>query len=116
MSPSSTVSQTAAGSSPVSRAFYSIVSVAAFLGNTLVALVFIFDKKLLKKSYNKLIFSLAIIDVLTAVSLIKNPAFVLGDSFPYPTGPVLGELFCRLIWAGAGRCSSSWWYSPSTSV
>lgn len=100
-SPSSAVSQTVSGSTTASQVIYSIVSLVALLGNTLVILVFIFDKKLLKKSYNTLIFSLAIADVLTAMSLITNPAFVLGDSFPYPTGPVLGELFCRLIWSRA---------------
>ena len=97
--PSSTVSQTAPGSTPASQVIYFIVSIVALLGNTLVIVVFIFDKKQLKKSYNKLILSLAIADVLTAFSLITNPAFVLGDSFPYPSGPVLGELFCRLIWS-----------------
>ena len=99
VSPSPTVSQTARGNTPASQIIYSIVSIVALFGNTLVILVFIFDKKLLKKSYNKLIFSLAIADVLTAVNLITNPAFVLGDSFPYPSGPVLGDLFCRLIWS-----------------
>ena len=100
-SPSSTVSQTAPGSTPASQVIYSLVSIVALLGNSLVILVFIFDKKQLKKSYSKLILSLAIADVLTAVNLITNPPFVLGDSFPYPTGPVLGELFCRLIWSRA---------------
>ena len=98
-SQSSTISQTAPGSTPASQVIYSIVAIVALLGNTLVILVFIFDKKQLKKSYNKLILSLAIADVLTAVSLITNPAFVLCNSFPYPSGPVLGELCCRLIWS-----------------
>lgn len=99
MSPSPTVSRTVSGSTPTTQVIYAIVSIVALLGNTLVILVFIWDKKLLKKSHNKLILSLAIADVLTAVNLITNPAFVLGDSFPYPTNPVLGELFCRLIWS-----------------
>ena len=101
LSPSSTVSQTAPGSTLASQVIFVLLSVVAFLGNSLVVLVFIYDKKLLKKSYNKLIFTLAIADVLTAVTLISNPAFVLGDSFPYPTGPVVGEVFCRLIWSRA---------------
>ena len=71
------------------------------LGNTLVILVFVWDKKLLKKSYNMLILSLAISDVLTAFLLITNPAFVLGDAFPYPTNHVLGDIFCRVIWSRA---------------
>ena len=78
---------------------YSIICTIAILGNTLVILVFVWDKKLLKKSYNLLILSLAIADVLTAITLITYPAFVLGDSFPVPTNSVLGEIFCRVIWS-----------------
>ena len=78
---------------------YSILATIAIIGNTLVILVFIQDKKLLKKSYNMLILSLAIADVLTAIILITNPAFVLGDAFPYPTNPILSEIFCRVIWS-----------------
>ena len=48
-----------------------------------------------------LILSLAISDVLTAILLVTNPALVLGDLFPYPTNPVLGEIFCRVIWSRA---------------
>ena len=78
---------------------YSIICTVAILGNTLVILVFVWDKKLLKKSYNLLILSLAIADVLTAITLITYPAFVLGDSFNVPTNPFLGEIFCRVIWS-----------------
>ena len=84
---------------PVLQAVYSMISVVAILGNTMTILVFIFDKNLLKKSHNMLILALAIADVLTAVQLITHPAFVLGDAFPYPTDPVLGEIFCRIIWS-----------------
>ena len=80
---------------------YSILATIAIIGNTLVILVFIQDKKLLKKSYNMLILSLAIADVLTAIILITNPAFVLGDAFPYPTNHILSEIFCRVIWSRA---------------
>ena len=99
ISPSPPPSKPAYAITPLSRAIYSIVSIVAFLGNTLVILVFVWDKKLLKKSYNVLILSLAIADVLTAVTLITNPTFVLGDSLPYPTNRVLGEFFCRVIWS-----------------
>ena len=99
MSPTPPSIQNVDGISPLSQATYSIISAVAFIGNTLVILVFVWDKKLLKKSYNKFILSLAIADVLTAINLITNPAFVLGDEFPYPTSPFLGEIFCRLIWS-----------------
>ena len=89
------------------RTFYtkttnSIIALVALLGNTLVILLFVVNRKtLLKKSYNILILSLAISDVLTAFLLITNPALVLGDSFPYPTNRVLGDIFCRVIWSRA---------------
>ena len=94
-------SKEVAGISAATQVTYSIVCTIAILGNALVIMVFVWDKKLLKKSYNLLILSLAIADVLTAISLITNPAFVLGDAFPYPTNPVLGEIFCRVIWSRA---------------
>ena len=87
------------GITTFTRATYSILATIALVGNTLVILVFIWDKKLLKKSYNMLILFLAISDVLTAIMLITNPAFVLGDAFPYPTNHVLGDIFCRVIWS-----------------
>ncbi|XP_078375596.1 QRFP-like peptide receptor [Oculina patagonica] len=87
------------GITTFTRTTYSILAVVGLIGNTLVILVFVWDKKLLKKSYNMLILSLAISDVLTAILLITNPAFVLGDAFPYPTNLVLGDIFCRVIWS-----------------
>ncbi|XP_078372574.1 QRFP-like peptide receptor [Oculina patagonica] len=87
------------GITTFTRTTYSILAVVGLIGNTLVILVFVWDKKLLKKSYNMLILSLAISDVLTAILLITNPAFVLGDAFPYPTNPILGDIFCRVIWS-----------------
>ena len=76
-----------------------IISIFAFLGNTLTILVFVRDKKLLKKSYNAFILCLAIADVLTAILLITSPGFALGDLIPRPTNPVLGEIFCQVIWS-----------------
>ena len=91
--------QSAPGITTFTRTTYSILATVAVVGNTLVILVFVLDKKLLKKSYNMLILSLAMSDVLTAFLLITNPAFVLGDAFPYPTNHVLGDIFCRVIWS-----------------
>ena len=76
-----------------------VISILAILGNTLTILVFVRDKKLLKKSYNAFILCLAIADVLTAILLITSPGFALGDLIPRPTNPVLGEIFCQVIWS-----------------
>ena len=91
--------QPALGITTFTRTTYSILATVAVIGNSLVILVFVWDKKLLKKSYNMLILSLAISDVLTAILLITNPAFVLGEAFPYPTNHVLGNIFCRVLWS-----------------
>ena len=94
-----TTSPPPVGITTFTQTSYSILATIAIFGNAFVILVFIQDKKLLKKSYNMLILSLAIADVLTAIILITNPAFVLGDAFPYPTNPILSEIFCRVIWS-----------------
>ena len=46
------------------------------------------EKKLLKKSYNILILSLAITDALTSICLVTNPAYIYGDLFSYPKSPL----------------------------
>jgi len=92
-------SSTAPGITAFTQIAYSIIATVAFFGNILVISIFLRDRKLLKKSYNMLILSLAIADVLTAILLITNPAFVLGDAFPYPSNHVLANIFCRVIWS-----------------
>ena len=92
-------SQPLLGITNFTRFTYSILSIVAMIGNTLVILVFVENKKLLRKSYNILILSLAVSDVMTALLLITNPAFVLGNVFPYPTNHVIGDIFCRFIWS-----------------
>ena len=78
---------------------YSLIASVAFIGNMLVISFFWRDPKLLKKSYNILILSLAIADVLTAICLFTNPVFVLGDAFPYAENHLLGKISCLVIWS-----------------
>jgi len=78
---------------------YSLIASVAFIGNMLVLSFFWQDPKLLKKSYNILILSLAIADVLTAICLVTNPGFVLGDAFPYAENQLLGKISCFVIWS-----------------
>ena len=73
------------GITPFTRITYSVLASVAFIGNMLVILVIAHDKKQLKKSYNMLLLSLAIANILTAINLMTSPAFVLGEAFPYPT-------------------------------
>lgn len=103
---STTVSSAAPASEvKIGRSLYTqttcfIIATMAFLGNLLVILLILVKKgKFLKKSYNILILSLAMSDILTALMLVTNPAMVLGDAFPYPNNHVLGDVFCRIIWS-----------------
>lgn len=89
------------GINPIIRTCHIIICILAISGNSLTILMFAKERKLLKKEYNILILTLAIADVLTAINVITSPAFVLGDAFPYPTTPLLGEIVCRLIWGRA---------------
>ena len=98
-SEASSLSSSVGNISPIQQAVYSVVSMFAFFGNTLVILVFVWEKKLLKKSYNILILSLAIADASIGICLVTNPAYIYGNLFPYPESPVLGEIFCRFIWS-----------------
>ena len=95
----SSSNQAPPGITSFTQVSYSIIASVAFCGNLLVILIFVQDRKLLKKSYNMLILSLAISDVITALSLVTNPAFVLGDLIPDPTNHTLGQMFCSLIWS-----------------
>ena len=98
-SPSPTPYRAFSGVTTTTQAAYSIICSIAILGNALVILVFVLDRKLLKKTYNMLILCLAIADVLTAINVII--AFVLGDPYPHPTNSIVGEIFCRVMWSRA---------------
>lgn len=71
-----------------------MLSSVALFGNTLVILVFVFDRRLLKKSYNILILSLAVSDVLSAVIVIMTH---VANHYILPSNPVYGAIFCKLI-------------------
>lgn len=73
---------------------YIVLSSVALFGNTLVILVFVFDRRLLKKSYNILILSLAVSDVLSAVIVIMTH---VANHYFLPSNPVYGAIFCKLI-------------------
>ena len=62
-------------------------------------MMFVRDKKLLKKSHNVFILCLAIADVLTSILVLTSRGFGVGDLYPRPTNMVLGEIFCRFFWS-----------------
>lgn len=78
----------------IQTAAYIVLSSVALFGNTLVILVFVFDRRLLKKSYNILILSLVVSDVLSAVIVIMTH---VANHYFLPSNPVYGAIFCKII-------------------
>lgn len=69
--------------------------------NILVVLLFTCRKQLLSKPHNRCILSLAIADILTSISVLTSPNFVLGEKFYNPKGHsyLTRELYCRFLWS-----------------
>ena len=80
---SSTSSQAiaASGITNTTQVMYSVLCTLAIPGNMVTILVFIRERRLLEKSYNILILTLAIADVMTAILLITNPLLLLVTHF-----------------------------------
>ncbi len=80
---------------------FSVIAVIAFLGNTLTVLLFLRKSKWLKKTYNCLIFALAIQDILLAICIMVLPGFILEER--YYAVPAENEIsrwiFCKVFWS-----------------
>ena len=79
---------------------YIIIAVLALLGNSLVCVLFVKNRVLLKKSYNVFLVALAVTDLLTAVNLLTASSLVLSGIFPTKIGHLGNEIFCRVICSG----------------
>ncbi len=83
------------------KVIFSVIAVIAFLGNTLTVLLFLSKSKWLKKTYNCLIFALAIQDILLAICIMVLPGFILENG--YYTVPAENEIstwiFCKIFWS-----------------
>lgn len=72
----------------------------SFLANSMVAILFICRRRLLRNPHNRCILSLAITDILTSFSVFISPGFVLGENVYDPKGHnyETRELYCRILW------------------
>lgn len=80
------------------KVVFSFTTFLAITGNTLLLLLFLRFPSWLKKTHNQCIFSLAVTDVLTAISLVIIPRF-LQDVYSVPSGYIAREIYCRIIWS-----------------
>ena len=77
------------------------ISVVAFFGNTLTVLLFVRKSKWLKKTYNCLIFALAVQDIIAAICLIVLPGFLMKqDAYKLPDSKISSLIFCKILWSG----------------
>ena len=58
-----------------------MISIIAFLGNSLTVLLFIKKSEWLKKTYNCLILALAIQDIYQAIFIVILPGYILHEDF-----------------------------------
>jgi hypothetical protein len=86
--------------SPLMKGLFIFIAVLSFVGNLLVLVLFLRNKKWLQRTYGRLVFALAVVDLLTAVCLFATPLAVhhemLMDS---PAEGLARELYCRLLWS-----------------
>lgn len=76
------------------------IAVIALVGNSLVVILFIKNRKWLKKAHSCLILALAIQDILTAIGLLVLPGFVQPpDAYSVPTSPTWRQLYCSMVWS-----------------
>ncbi|KAK3755624.1 hypothetical protein QZH41_017610 [Actinostola sp. cb2023] len=62
-------------------------------------MVLLMDRRMLNTACNVLLFSLAVTDMLTGLSLFFTPNYIIGpNAFSIPEG-IAGDMFCRLIYS-----------------
>lgn len=80
--------------------FFGIVAAIAIVGNIILMILFARKHNWLKKVHTCLLLSLAIQDIMTAITLLVLPGFVLPiDVFEPPKSPIMRDLFCTLVWS-----------------
>ncbi|XP_022786137.1 beta-4C adrenergic receptor-like [Stylophora pistillata] len=74
-----------------------VIAVVSFVLNLLFAVVLARKPSMLKRPHNILLFSLAVVDMLTGVFLVATPGYAIPTSkYPVPLG-LRGQIFCRLL-------------------
>ncbi|KAJ7330185.1 hypothetical protein OS493_022705 [Desmophyllum pertusum] len=78
---------------PAVHVSFCVIAAASFIFNLSFCIVLLRKPSMLKKSHNILLFSLAVVDLLTGVFLVATPGYAIPKS-AYPVPPGLGgEIF-----------------------
>ena len=85
---------------PLMNGFFIFIAVLSFVGNLLVLVLFLRNTKWLQRTYGRLVFALAVVDLLTAVFLFVTPLAVHNEErMRRPTKAIAREMYCRLLWS-----------------
>ncbi|EDO48387.1 predicted protein [Nematostella vectensis] len=77
---------------------YGIISILSVLGNTLVMLVFLNQRNRFNKSYNIMIFGLAVTDCMAGIVMFISPKFVFDPPLFEPTNIPGLIAYCHMLW------------------
>ncbi|XP_022793318.1 allatostatin-A receptor-like [Stylophora pistillata] len=81
------------------RVLFGIIGSLAIINNSLLLVVIFRNRTLLKTPYNRLVSSLAIIDLITGIGIFVTPSYIIRtDSITAPSGN-FGQIFCRVIYS-----------------
>ena len=85
---------------PLMNGLFIFIAVLSFVGNLLVLVLFLRNKKWLQRTYGRLVFALAVVDLLTAVFLFATPLAVHDEKrMRNPSTTIAREMYCRLLWS-----------------
>ena len=85
----------------VSVILFSIQATLSLMANFLVVFLFTYHRQLLRNPHNRCILSLAITDILTSISVLASPNYILGEKFYNPNAhdQLTREFYCRVLWS-----------------
>lgn len=77
-----------------------LIAVLSFVGNFLVIVLFLRNKKWLQRTYGRLVLALAVVDLLTSICLFATPLAVHQEErMKIPEDGLAREMYCRLVWS-----------------
>ncbi|RDD36903.1 Somatostatin receptor type 1 [Trichoplax sp. H2] len=81
----------------VTQIVLGIIAVLSIVGNMFVFVVFLYSPRLKNSSHGILIGNLALVDMLTGVSIIITPAYIIRENYHHPPPGIGGSIFCKII-------------------
>lgn len=86
--------------SDITRGMFFFAAALSFIGNLLVLILFVLNRKWLRQTYGRFILALAVVDILTAAFLFAVPVAIHEERRTrVPSGDLARHMYCRLVWS-----------------